>query len=156
MPVLRIVLEPEELGLGIAYDGELIHLGDDAEIVITGLKEGMQSDGDNPARPSMAFAFKLPNGDLVIAETSWRLFATAYHAFLGKFGEADLPGMQIEFPDDPGRMVDVRSETCHHTDTQLESRSTNGSKSSTRWLKGSRLVTHGSKPTKIELSTTTP
>lgn len=91
MPELRIVLDPDQLGLGIEYEGQLIHLGDDAEIVITGLPDGMTS-----GKPSMAFAFKLPNGDLVVAETSWRLFATAYSAFLGKFGDPDLDGMEIK------------------------------------------------------------
>lgn len=101
MPELRIVLEPEQLGLGIEYTGELIHLGDDAEIVITGLPDGMQS-----GKPSMMFAFKLPNGDLVAAETSWRLFATAYHAFRGKFGDAEVEGMRIELPDE-GRAIEL-------------------------------------------------
>jgi hypothetical protein len=101
MPSLRIVLDPEAEGLGIEYEGELIHLGDDAEIVISGLADGMQS-----GKPSMVFAFKLPNGDLVAAETSWRLFGTAYNAFLGKFGEPDYPGLRIEMPTE-GRAIEL-------------------------------------------------
>lgn len=101
MPELRIVLDPEAEGLGVEYDGELIHLGDDAEVVITGLPDGMSS-----GRASMAFAFKLPSGDLVVAETSWRLFATAYNAFLGKFGEPDYAGMRFELPDE-GRAIEL-------------------------------------------------
>lgn len=101
MPSLRIVLEPEQLGLGLEYTGQVIHLGDDAEIVITGLPDGMQG-----GKPSMAFAFKLPNGDLVVAETSWRLFASAYLAFRAKFGEAEFEGMRFEMPDE-GRAIEL-------------------------------------------------
>lgn len=105
MASVRIVLEPEQFGLGIEYDGQLIHLSDDAEIVVTGLPDGMQG-----GRPSMAFAFKLPTGDLVIAETSWRLFASAYQAFLGKFGEPDLAGMRVEIPEDGRQLEFVKSD----------------------------------------------
>ena len=107
MPEFHIVLDPERTGLGMepAPGRELIHLADDAEIVVTGLLDGMEPDADGKKRPSMAFAFKLPSGDMVLAETSWRLFATAYNAFLGKFGEADYPGMRIEMPDE-GRAID--------------------------------------------------
>lgn len=105
MAVLRIVLNPEAEGLGIEYAGELVHLGDDAEIVISGLSNGMQS-----GKPSMAFAFKLPSGDLVVAETSWRLFGTAYNAFLGKFGEPEYEGMRIEMPTEGRAIALVKSE----------------------------------------------
>ncbi len=100
VPRLLIVLDPEKEGLGVPYTGELIRLGDDVEFVVTGLPDGMAAGADGKKRASIAFAFPLPNGDLVIAETSWRLLSTAYHAFLGKFGEADLGGdFRIEMPD---------------------------------------------------------
>lgn len=109
MSELRIVIDPELEGLGIEYEGKLIHLADDAEIVISGLPDGMEAGPDGKTRASMVLAFKLPNGDLVVAETSWRLFATAYHSFLAKFGEPDLPGMQINL--EPGRTIEfVASE----------------------------------------------
>lgn len=110
MASLRLVLDPEREGLGIAYSGDLVHLADDAEIVITGLHDGMQATDGNPSRASMALAFKLPSGDLVIAETSWRLFASAYHAFLGKFGEPDMSGMRVEIPEDGRTLEFVSSE----------------------------------------------
>lgn len=123
MPEIRIVLDPERDGLGIAYDGELIHLGNDAEIVITGLPDGMSS-----GKASMAFAFKLPSGDLIVAETSWRLFATAYNAFLGKFGEAELDGMRIEMPDDGRALEFVESDEpfiqCGHCRWRIDGKNT--------------------------------
>lgn len=108
MPELRIVLDPERQGFGIEYEGQVIHLGNDAEIVITGLPDGMAPGPDGKQRASMAFAFKLPNGDLVVAETSWRLFAAAYSAFLGKFGEPDLAGMRVDLPDE-GRTLEFQA-----------------------------------------------
>lgn len=130
MPELRIVLDPEQQGLGLAPDEgrELIHLGNDAEIVITGLPDGMGGGPDGKKRPSMALAFKLPSGDMVLAETSWRLFATAYNAFLGKFGEADYPGMRIEMPDDDRALEFVASEEpfiqCGHCNWRLDGKNT--------------------------------
>lgn len=72
--------------------GELIDLGDDDTIVLTGLPNGMQSGA-----PSVALAFKLPDGKVVIAQTSWRLFATGFHQLAGRFDTPypDLKGMDI-------------------------------------------------------------
>lgn len=97
MASLRVVLDPERQGQGLGLDVDpetLIHLADDAEIVITGLQGGMQS-----GKPSMAFAFTLPDGRAVIAETSWRLFALAFWRFAERFGEEkpDLSGMAVEY-----------------------------------------------------------
>lgn len=73
-------------------EGKLIHLGDDAEMVVTGITGGMQSGA-----PSVMLGLKLPDGKVVIAETSWRLFATAFHSLAGKFGTAypDMTDMDL-------------------------------------------------------------
>lgn len=100
MASIRIVLDPEaEGGLGPEFergfhDKSMIHLGDDAEVVISGLRDGMTS-----GKPSMAFGFVLPDGKPVLVETSWRLFAMAFHAFAAKFGEEkpDTVGMAVEY-----------------------------------------------------------
>ncbi len=96
MPSLRIVLNPEQdgLGLGVSDPAEVIHLGNEAEIVISGLPDGMVG-----GKPSMMFGFTLPDGRVVIAETSWRLFSAAYMAFAGKFGveTPDASGLSLEY-----------------------------------------------------------
>lgn len=95
MPSLRIVLEPERDGLGLGIDpARIIHLSNDAEIIVTGLPDGMAGGA-----PSMAFAFKLPDGRAVIAETSWKLFSAAYMAFAGKFGDKapNAAGIDLEY-----------------------------------------------------------
>lgn len=93
MPSLRIVLDPERdgLGLGVSDPKDIVHLAADAEIVVSGLPDGMVG-----GRPSMMFGFKLPDGRVVIAETSWRLFAAAYKAFAGQFGD-DTAGLALEY-----------------------------------------------------------
>ena len=50
-------------------DDQLIHLTDDAKLEIGTLRGGMQSGKD-----SVAFCFTLPDGRVVIAETSAELF----------------------------------------------------------------------------------
>jgi hypothetical protein len=92
MPSLRIVLDPERDGLGFDADpADIIHLPD-TEIVISGLRDGMANGA-----ASMMFGFKLPDGRVVIAETSWRLFAAAFKAFAGKFGGDDTTGISLEY-----------------------------------------------------------
>jgi hypothetical protein len=100
MASIRIVLDPEqEGGLGEPFasahlKGTLIHLADDAEVVISGLKDGMQT-----GKPSMMFGFVLPDGRPVIVETSWRLFAMAFWNFAQRFGDEkpDLSGMAVQY-----------------------------------------------------------
>jgi hypothetical protein len=53
--------------------GELIHLTDSFEV--GSIERGMAS-----GKPSVALCFTLPNGDVVIAETSLELFAAAARA----------------------------------------------------------------------------
>ncbi len=83
MPALTIILD----GDGAFPDlidrwDDVIHLGNDAPpITITGLVGGMTS-----GRPSLMLRLDLPNGKVVIAETSWALFHAAHMAFAAKFG----------------------------------------------------------------------
>lgn len=72
--------------------GEVIDLGDDDTIMLTGLPHGMQSGA-----PSVMLAFKLPDGKIVMAQTSWRLFATGFHQLAGRFNTPypDLTGMDL-------------------------------------------------------------
>lgn len=84
MPALNIVLD----GDGAFPDlidrrwDDVIHLGNDAPaITVTGLAGGMMS-----GRPSLMLRLDLPNGKVVLAETSWALFHAAHAAFVAKFG----------------------------------------------------------------------
>lgn len=112
MAGLRIVLEPERDGLGMApSDGcELIHIADGADVVVSCLPDGMAEGPDGKKRASVALAFKLPDGDMVIYEASWRLFAFAYATLLGRLGEPDLVGMRLEIPDENRTVEFVASE----------------------------------------------
>ena len=82
--VLRRHLVVDELGIeeGVWSDllqgRDVIHLGNDASIKITALKGGMTS-----GLPSVAMCFDLPDGRVVLAETSLRLFRTAAAALEG-------------------------------------------------------------------------
>lgn len=101
MPSLRIIPDGEGAIPHMAEAqaaGTLIHLADDAEIIVTGLAAGMQS-GD----PSAAFAFRLPDGRYVFAETSLRLLLTAADALKSRHGDprmADLSMPDITLPPD--------------------------------------------------------
>jgi hypothetical protein len=53
----------------------IIHLGEEAYLEIGTLRHGMESGKD-----SMAFCFSLPDGKVVVAETSVELFVTAARA----------------------------------------------------------------------------
>lgn len=72
--------------------GTIIDLGTEGNIILSGFKDGMTSGA-----PSIVMGFKLPDGKVVIAQTSWRLFATAFHALAGKFGTPypDLEKMEL-------------------------------------------------------------
>jgi hypothetical protein len=93
MPSLVLVMNAEETGFDAMRklapptedrlaDGTLIHLGNDAAIEIGGLEAGMAS-----GRPSLAFCFTLPDGRVVLAETSLVLFLAAADAFRARFGD---------------------------------------------------------------------
>ena len=62
--------------------GELIHV--DATIGMTVLAGGMVS-----GLPSVAFRIDLPDGRVVVAETSWRLLAVACRTIAARYGWPD-------------------------------------------------------------------
>ena len=64
-------------------DRAVIHLSNDAPpIQIAALSAGMKSGA-----PSIAIRLDLPDGTVVLAETSLRLFQTAAAALHGRFGD---------------------------------------------------------------------
>lgn len=90
MPHLTIILDVDKRGGFPAVDaaglagtegheavasGKLIHLGNDARIEVGTLRHGMQSGKD-----SCAFCFTLPDGRVVVAETSVELFVSTARA----------------------------------------------------------------------------
>lgn len=80
MPMLSIHLEGDG-ALGTVCAGrQVIHLTN--ELHVAGLAAGMQS-----GKPSAAFAFVLPDGRAVIAETSLALFLMAADALKARFGD---------------------------------------------------------------------
>lgn len=62
-------------------DKGVIHLGDDTAIGLCVLPAGMQS-----GMPSVAFRLDLPDGQVVMAEASWRVLATAAQAIAARYG----------------------------------------------------------------------
>lgn len=58
----------------------VIHLGNDAKPIGVALLAG----GTESGRPSVALRLDLPDGSVVIAETTARLFCTAARAMLAK------------------------------------------------------------------------
>lgn len=83
------------IGLEIILDGEgcwpdlitenimMVHLGNESPAIqVAGLGEGMLS-----GKPSVSFRLDLPNGTVVIAETSLALFLTAADALKAHYGD---------------------------------------------------------------------
>ncbi len=73
----RHPLQTDDLGYGVD-DGQIIHLGNDAHIEVGTLRGGMESGKD-----SVAMCFALPDGRVVIAETSAELFIATGRAITG-------------------------------------------------------------------------
>ena len=63
---------------------QVIHLAEGADIQVAALDGGMTS-----GRPSVAIRFGLPDGRVVLAETSMRLFLTTARAFAARYGWQD-------------------------------------------------------------------
>ncbi len=92
MPAMSIVLDVELDGFRAlsgfanaaeAVDaGRLVHLGEDARLEIGALASGMKSGA-----PSVALCFKLPDGTIVLAETSLALFLTAAEVLAARYGD---------------------------------------------------------------------
>lgn len=83
MPVLTVVPRADQHGF-VALRGaqEIIHLAGDAPIEVGGLEGGMAS-----GKPSVAFAFTLPDGSAVLAETSLALLLSAADALKAVYGD---------------------------------------------------------------------
>lgn len=62
-------------------DRPVIHLGDGTTIGLCVLPTGMRS-----GRPSVAFRLDLPDGQVVVAEASWRVLAVAVQAIAARYG----------------------------------------------------------------------
>lgn len=78
---LSIHLEGDNCWKDLAEKRErIIHLGDGSHIEIAALSQGMQS-----GRPSIAIRIDLPDGNVVIAETSMALFLSAASAFRARY-----------------------------------------------------------------------
>ncbi len=88
MPVLRMKLDVDECGFdalggmksaaeGVA-DGRVIHLGNDAQIEVGTLRNGTTGGKD-----SVAMCFALPDGRVVLAETTADLFLATARAITG-------------------------------------------------------------------------
>ena len=86
MPVIVVKLGPEPLWPDLAEKlkrGELYHLGEGAPPVQVGALEGGMVSG----KPSVAIRIDLPDGKVVLAETSWVLLHGAFLILQAKFGE---------------------------------------------------------------------
>lgn len=92
MPSLIVIPDVEATGFDAMKringptDSRLVHLGDRAHIEIGALTGGMASGA-----PSVAFCFELPDGQVVIAETSMALFLTAGDALKARYGDPRFP-----------------------------------------------------------------
>lgn len=80
MPSMTIKPYADETGafqwLQDLPEGDLIHLTNDIEV-------GSLDHGMHSGKPSVAFVFKLPDGKVVVAETSLELFVTAARGLMG-------------------------------------------------------------------------
>lgn len=89
MPVMKVILEePTWPDLDGKRD-QLTWLSghDDPPIQIGALEGGMVGGSGGDGRPSVAIRIDLPDGRIVVAETSLRLFQMANAALLGRFGD---------------------------------------------------------------------
>ena len=93
MPVISLIFEepawpdighsnPEEIEQ-MLKDGSLVWMAEGTPpIQITCLEQGMYS-----GKPSVAMRFDLPDGKIVVVETSLRLFLVAADALKAKYGD---------------------------------------------------------------------
>lgn len=84
MPVVKVILEEPTWPDLYGKTDRVTWLNDDDDppIQIGALEGGMVS-----GRPSVAIRIDLPDGRIVVAETSLRLFQVANAALLGRFGD---------------------------------------------------------------------
>lgn len=84
-PALHLVMDAEAdwfRGLEGTPADQIIHVGEEAYIEVGGLPGGMAS-----GKPSVAFCIPLPDGRVVIAETSLALLLTAGDALKARYGD---------------------------------------------------------------------
>lgn len=85
MPSLRVMMDVETTGFdvlkGVDPD-DVIHLEEGARIEVGALAGGMVS-----GKPSVAFAFRLPDGKVVVAETSLALLLSTGDALKARYGD---------------------------------------------------------------------
>lgn len=85
MPVMRLKLGPEPIWPDLEEkirQGLVYHLSNESVIEVGALDGGMVS-----GRPSIAFRIDLPDGKVVVAETSLGLFQTVNAGLRGRFGD---------------------------------------------------------------------
>ena len=91
MPVIRMLFldegDPPAWDVPNPLPDSWVHMADPL-IQIVGIEKGMQS-----GRPSVMIRLDLPDGRVVIAETSLDAFQTANAVLRGRFGD---PGLGIE------------------------------------------------------------
>jgi len=75
MPVLKMHMDGDNCWPDLEGKS-VIHLGEEANIEVARLRGGMTS-----GKSSVSFRFDLPDGRIVLAETSLALFTTAADAF---------------------------------------------------------------------------
>lgn len=83
MPALNIILEGEGCWPDL-HEKKVIHTTD--PISVAALPRGMSSGS-----ASVAFRIDLPDGTVVVAETSMALFLAAARAFRARHGEQETP-----------------------------------------------------------------
>ena len=84
MNIIKVILEGDNCWTDLAdkiKDGSVTWLKDGVVLSIAALSKGMTS-----GRPSISIRIDLPDGKVVVAETSMRLFLGAAEAFKAKYG----------------------------------------------------------------------
>lgn len=91
MPIMKVILDEPTWPDLVDKAGQVTWLNgnDDPPIQIGALQGGMVAleGGMVDGRPSIAIRIDLPDGRIVVAETSLRLFQMANAALLGRFGD---------------------------------------------------------------------
>lgn len=83
MPIMRIILEePAWPELDIDDPRVIVAMDTDASLDVTGLQAGMAS-----GKPSVVLRVNLPDGRIILTETSLALFLTAADALKTRFGD---------------------------------------------------------------------
>ena len=80
MPALSIILNGDNAWPELK-DKEIIHLANDAPLIQVAVLDGGMTSG----LPSVALRLDLPDGRVVVAETSARLFCAAALAILARY-----------------------------------------------------------------------